>query len=70
MPHVTVVAPTTYFGNMRKMKSTAFMKPEVSPISDLEAIAQQEAAQINGFATGYAQRRCFFLLGKEIAAQT
>jgi tripeptidyl-peptidase-1 len=30
--HIDVVAPTTYFGTMRSMRSTAFLQPEIKPV--------------------------------------
>ncbi|KDR68017.1 hypothetical protein GALMADRAFT_272863 [Galerina marginata CBS 339.88] len=37
--HVDVVAPTTYFGTLRSMRTTSFLQPNVRPISDEEASA-------------------------------
>jgi len=37
--HIDVVAPTTYFGTMRSMKTTSFKQPEIKPIdSNVNAI--------------------------------
>ncbi|KAL5536826.1 hypothetical protein ACEPAF_649 [Sanghuangporus sanghuang] len=41
--HVSVVAPTTYFGQMRPMRATSFVQDDVPSISDAEAAAQREA---------------------------
>lgn len=51
LPHVEVVTPTTYFGSLRKMKTTSFLQPNVKPISDAEAKAQNEALALGGLAT-------------------
>ncbi|EJD07658.1 subtilisin-like protein [Fomitiporia mediterranea MF3/22] len=42
-PHISVVAPTTHFGQMRRMKATSFLQPDVPAISDDEAAAQSDA---------------------------
>ncbi|KAI0766668.1 subtilisin-like protein [Trametes elegans] len=42
LPHVDVVAPTTYFGTVRAMKSTSFLQPNIKVPSDA-AVAKQLA---------------------------
>ena len=50
--HIAVVTPTTYFGSLRKMKSTSFLQPEVPAISDEEAQIQHKAVtSLGGLAT-------------------
>ena len=51
MPHITLVTPTTYFGNMRDMRATSFMKPAASVMTDLQAIAQQAEIQLEALTT-------------------
>lgn len=41
--HVNVVAPTTYFGSLKKMKTTSFVDPAIQAISDADITEQREA---------------------------
>lgn len=53
--HIDVVAPTTYFGGLQAMKKTSFLQPDVEPIDDAVALAQQQhknaAGTIGSLAT-------------------
>ena len=49
--HVSVIAPTTYFGRMRPMRATHHVEDDIPPISDEEATAQREALSIGSLAT-------------------
>lgn len=40
--HVNVVAPTTYFGSMKKMKTTSFVDPAIQAISDADITEQRK----------------------------
>lgn len=35
--HVDLVAPTTYFGTLRSMRSTSFLQPDIKPIEEAAA---------------------------------
>lgn len=52
-PHVNVIAPTTYFGSMQKMKTTSFVDPAIQAISDADIQEQREAitGRLKGLAT-------------------
>lgn len=48
--HVDVVAPTTNFGLLRRMKATSFLQPDVSAITDDEAVSQLDALSLGQLA--------------------
>ncbi|KAK2465693.1 hypothetical protein APHAL10511_002237 [Amanita phalloides] len=35
--HIDVVAPTTYFGTMRSMRTTSFLQPKIKPVTDISS---------------------------------
>jgi tripeptidyl-peptidase-1 len=39
LPHIDVVAPTTYFGTLQSMKTTSFLEPETSLKSGIDSSA-------------------------------
>lgn len=49
--HVALITPTTYFGNMRKMKATSFLQPGAKTLNEEEALKQHEEISIGGLAT-------------------
>ncbi|THH10355.1 hypothetical protein EW145_g1384 [Phellinidium pouzarii] len=51
--HVSLVAPTTYFGGMRYMRTMNFLQPDVKAIDGTEAAAQLKAVEtkVKGLVT-------------------